>query len=152
MPTYRIRWADDEETTVTAATAAEAERVAAARDVLAPGPVCIDEEGGPAWWLAWCPACGGAMRIPAGIDARTGVEIDPRDWAAGELVRACPECGDGPAHIMPAPIRSGTVNCDECEGTGVITRRIEPPSDALDKELETLEAELYRAWLREYEG
>ena len=26
------------------------------------------------------------------------------------------------------------------------------PSDALDKELETLEAELYRAWLREYEG
>lgn len=43
-------------------------------------------------------------------------------------------------------------DCDECEGTGVITRRFDSPSDALDKELEALEAGLYRAWLREYEG
>ena len=54
--------------------------------------------------------------------------------------------------FAPCPYCDGHgQNCDECEGTGVITRRFDSPSD-LDKELETLEAELYREWLREYEG
>ena len=110
MPTYRIRWAEGEEATVTAATAAEAERVAAARDVLAPGPVCIEDMDGPAaWWLVWCPACGDMYRLPAGVDARTGTEADPRDWTAGALAAACPACGTGTHHVVPAPVRPGTI-------------------------------------------
>ena len=43
-------------------------------------------------------------------------------------------------------------DCGECQGTGAIALSVELPIDALDKELEALQAELYHAWLREYEG
>ena len=109
MQTYRIMWADGAQAVIMAETRDEAERTAGAREIVAPAPVRIEPDGERAYWLAWCPSCAGRVRIPAGVDDRTGVEIDPRDWAAGELVRACPECGDGAHHIAPVPIRGGTV-------------------------------------------